>query len=192
MFPYWLKEQLISSENPYARIVKQRVFNRTGGTLTVGGIYQFDTFKSAAVESSVNSAGALQPAVLGTALWNDPTSGYSNIVAPGTRGDSGIDLTMWGGTFCVALTAALDNDPSDVLVVGEHATVKIIGATTAVYSVDSPFRVTTGQVYGTMLIAATAPVGKCIGRTTLTIYTEATTPAATAHTVFFNGFGFPC
>lgn len=176
MRPHWFTGTPLSTNPPHGRLTKKNVWNRTGGALTVGGIYQFDTFGSATeTTSDLNK-------------WNDPVGGWSNIVAPGTRGDSGIDLTMWGGFFCVALTAAADDTASEVLIIGD-TTVKVIGATTAVYSVYSPFRVTTGQVYGTMLIAATAPIGKVIGMLTETIYTEATTPAATAHTVFFNGFG---
>lgn len=180
MYQPWMKQVLIGTENVHGRITKKNVYNRVGSALTVGGIYQFDHFGAATETTSDLNR------------WMVATDGWSNIVAPGTRGDSGIDLTMWGGTFCVALTAAADNAASEVLIMGEHSLVKVIGATTAVYSVYSPFRVTTGQVYGTMLIAATAPVGKVVGMITETIYTEATTPAATAHTVFFNGFGFPC
>lgn len=177
MYPHWMKQTLISSENPDGRITKKNVYNRVGSALVVGGIYQFDNFGAGAeTTSDLNK-------------WNANGNGWNQIVAPGTRGDSGIDLTMWGGYFCVALTAAADDTASEVLIVGD-ATVKVIGAASAVYSVYSPFRVTTGQVYGTMLIAATAPIGKVIGRLTETTYTEVATPAATAHTVFFNGFGF--
>lgn len=193
-YPFWMPDSpLNNGRGAFRTMKKKRVYNRTGGALTVGGIYQFDLFLSnTSAESGTDENGRTVsvPAVT-TYAWDDPGSAWNNIVAPGTRGDSGLDVTMFAGCFCIAQTAAADNAVSEVLIVGESSTCKLIGATTQAYSAWSTFRPTTGQIYGTMNVvdAYAASLGKAIGHLTAT-FTEATTPASTSRAVFFNGFGY--
>lgn len=192
-YPIWMPDApLNNGRSAFRSLRKKRVYNRTGGALTVGGIYQFDHFLSnSSSESGTDENGktVTVPAVT-TYAWDDPGSAWNNIVAVGTRGSSGLAITMFTAVYCMALTAAADNAASEVLVMGETSSLLVIGATTQAYSAWSGFRATQAQTYATMLVvdAYAASVGPPIGWLTAT-YTEATTPAATARAVFFNGFG---
>lgn len=193
-YPIWMPDSPLSSGgNAFRTMKKKAVYNRTGSALTVGGIYQFDHFLSnASSESGTDENGktVTVPAVT-TYEWSAPASAWNNIVAVGTRGSSGLAITMFSGAYCMALTAAADNAASEVLVMGPTALLLLIGATTQAYSSWSAFRVTQAQSYGTMAVvdAYAASLGPpTIGYLTAT-FTEATTPAATARAVMFNGFG---
>jgi hypothetical protein len=192
-YPIWMPDSPLSSgTNAFRTMQKKAVYNRTGGALTRGGIYQFDHFLSVtAAESGVDENGKTVsvPAVT-TYAWSSPGSAWNNVVAVGTRGDSGLAVTMFSGVYCMALTAAADNAASDVLVMGPTSLLLLLGATTQAYSAWTAFRATQAQTYATMLVvdAFAASVGPPIGWLTAT-FTEATTPAATARAVMFNGFG---
>ena len=128
-YPIWMPDSPINSgTNAFKTMKKKRVYNRTGGALTVGGIYQFDHFLSnASAESGTNDRGqtVTVPAVT-TYYWDDPGSAWNNIVAVGTRGSSGLAVTMFTAVYCMALTAAADNAASEVLVMGESSALLLL------------------------------------------------------------------
>lgn len=185
-YPFWWKEVPISGDHP-SRQEPWQAWNRTGGALVAGGIYQFDTFRSlAAAEGAANSKGITLPAVT-TDLINDDASCWRNIVAVGQKSSgSTVDPTIQGGFFCVAVSATPDNELADLIVVGA-VTLSVIAGASVVSPPMAPFVATAAQTYGTIPTYSTN-ISKYIGYVREQ-RTEAGSPAATAVSAFFCGWG---
>lgn len=194
--PLWC-EAMVVGQTPTGRVTRM-VYNRTGSALVAGGIYQFDTGLSAAAESSANSDGVKLPAVTDFA-WRGGkplgSSAWHNIVAVGTLGGSSPQnySVNGGGWYCVALSAAGDNEMSEVLIYGDVTLAKagvqlsFIGVSNQENRAGSKFIPTSAQTYAT-LPTYSSSVGIYIGYL-YAARTETATPAATAVDAFFSGFG---
>lgn len=190
-------QALVAGLAPYQTITR-KVWNRTGGTLTQYGCYQFDqSFASNAAESSANSRGFTLPAVTHD-KWaaHDSSDGvgscWNNIVPVATIGGSSpLAHSIYAGNFCIAQTAAADNEEVEVVLYG-ITPLYIIAANSAEVRAGATLIPSTAATYLSVPTFSTA-THKYIGRLRAA-YTEATPAAATLQNTagfepFFCGFG---
>lgn len=109
--PPWMLTVPQNGLDPFVRL-EWKTWNRTGGALTVGGIYQFNTFLNVALETVANSRSMLLPAVVNF-KWMDDASAWRNVTAP--TADA---VTPISGMFCVAQGATADNEEGMMTVMG--------------------------------------------------------------------------
>jgi len=168
---------------PFQTKPSRKVWNRTGGATTIGYYYMFDTGFTLAAETL---PGTVSPRVLpavSTHAQGDPhgyaTSAWNNIIV--TPASS---TNISNGVFCVALTAAADNDLVEICEVGV-CNIWIDGATLT-WPAWSHFVPQLG-VATPVLFQATNTAIKRLGYTLASRVHTSATPGLVS--VFFNGWG---
>lgn len=197
----------VQGQPPWQRITWS-AYNRTGSTLTAGGVYQFDTQLNLSAEASANSEGITLPAVT-TFNWGPKEYGSAWLNVRAVQTSAAGLYALFGSVFCVALAATPDNERGEFLVVGETSILCIGsgssgGVGSGVYRASSALTPTAAQAYLTYVEAQTttaadanaaALLANAFSRKRVAISlaakTETATPAATAVNCFFNGFGLP-
>lgn len=112
LMPPWITPQMIEGAAASPVVPQKKiVWNRTGGATVQYGLYAFDMGYTAAAETVANSAGLALPAV-SNFFWEDSASCWKNIVTPASPFN-----VM--GFFCIAMQAVADNEPLEVVVVGD-------------------------------------------------------------------------
>lgn len=198
----WFGSSPVQGQTPFRRL-SWNAWNRTGGAFTQYGIYAFDLALQVTAESGANSYGITLPAV-SNYKWADPksadgqASAWMNVRPVPTTGTSLARLQSL--VFCVAETAAADNELCEMRVIGEGP-IFLIGTASQAYTGGWGVRVTPAQTYGTYreftataadanaasLYAANLSIRQVA--VALVAKTEAGSPAATSVNSFFNGFG---
>lgn len=128
--PLWMQTTPRIGVEPFARLTF-KAFNRSNAALTVGGLYQFDMgFTLGATTEPANSKGQILGPVANY-NWGEPNSAWSAlIVQPAAAATNNSIATSM---MALALTAAGDNEESEVLVMGVGTVLQVNALAAVVY-----------------------------------------------------------